>query len=93
MSPSKIKIYSYQAKRSWFDSETYAFILTTRCSLALARYRHVSIATASSSLIIRTYIGNNADLTWDSVIFGLENRFAAQLQTSSNWITFTGRHQ
>ena len=32
--------------------------------------------------------GNNADLTWDSLIFGMENRFAAQLQTSSNRITF-----
>jgi iron complex outermembrane receptor protein len=33
-------------------------------------------------------IGNNADLTWDSRIFGMENRFAAQLQASRNWITF-----
>ena len=32
--------------------------------------------------------GNNADLTWDSPLFGMENRFAAQLQTSSNRITF-----
>src|SRR5262249_52951292 len=28
------------------------------------------------------------DLTWDSLVFGMENRFAAQLQTSSNRITF-----
>ena len=34
-------------------------------------------------------IGNNVDFTWDSQVFGLENRFAAQLQTSRNWITFT----
>jgi outer membrane receptor protein involved in Fe transport len=33
-------------------------------------------------------IGNNADLTWDSRFFGMDNRFAAQLQASSNWITF-----
>jgi hypothetical protein len=33
-------------------------------------------------------IGNNADLTWDSLFFGVDNRFAAQLQASSNWITF-----
>jgi iron complex outermembrane recepter protein len=32
--------------------------------------------------------GNNADLTWDSLLFGMENRFAAQLQTSSNRIAF-----
>ena len=34
-------------------------------------------------------VGNNVDLAWDSQIFGLQNRFAAQLQTSRNWITFT----
>ena len=33
-------------------------------------------------------IGNNADLTWDSRLFGFDNRFAAQLQASRNWITF-----
>ena len=33
-------------------------------------------------------IGNNLDFTRDSQIFGLDNRFAAQLQTSRNWITF-----
>ena len=33
-------------------------------------------------------IGNNADITWDSRLFGIDNRFAAQLQVSRNWITF-----
>ena len=33
-------------------------------------------------------IGNNADFTWDSRLFGMDNRFDAQLQASRNWITF-----
>ena len=33
-------------------------------------------------------IGNNVDFTWDSRLFGMDNRFAAQLQVSRNWITF-----
>ena len=32
-------------------------------------------------------VGDNTDFTWDSQIFGMENRFAAQLQLSKNWIT------
>ncbi len=34
-------------------------------------------------------VGNNTDLTWDSHLYGMENRLAAQLQVSSNKITFT----
>ena len=34
-------------------------------------------------------IGDNTDITWDSRIFGMDNRFATQLQVSRNWITFT----
>jgi iron complex outermembrane recepter protein len=74
----KDQVYSYQTKRSWFDSETYAFNNVTstidRDRFFVTHNQHV--------------IGNNADLTWDSRFFGLDNRFAAQLQASSNWITF-----
>ena len=34
-------------------------------------------------------IGDNTDFTWDSRIFGMDNRLAAQLQMSRNWIQFT----
>ncbi len=74
----KDQVYSYQAKRNWLDSETYAFNNATstidRDRFFVTHNQHI--------------IGNNADLTWDGWFFGLENRFAAQLQASRNWITF-----
>jgi iron complex outermembrane recepter protein len=74
----KDQVYSYQAKRNWLDSETYAFNTTT---MMIDRDRFAVFHNQS-------IFGNNADLTWDSLLFGMENRFAAQLQTSSNRITF-----
>jgi iron complex outermembrane receptor protein len=74
----KDQVYSYQAKRNWLDSETYAFNLTT---MTIDRDRFAVFHN-------QNIFGNNADLTWDSLIFGAENRFAAQLQASSNRITF-----
>ena len=65
----KDQYYSYQAKRSWFDSETYAFNNATstidRDRFFVTHNQHI--------------IGDNADLTWDSRILGMDNRFAAQL--------------
>jgi iron complex outermembrane recepter protein len=74
----KDQVYSYQAQRNWLDSETYAFNLTT---MTIDRDRFAVFHN-------QNIFGNNADLTWDSLMFGMENRFAAQLQTSSNRITF-----
>jgi iron complex outermembrane receptor protein len=75
----KDQVYDYQAKRNWIDSETYAFDNATsmidRDRFFVTHDQHI--------------VGNNVDLAWDSQIFGLQNRFAAQLQTSRNWITFT----
>jgi iron complex outermembrane receptor protein len=75
----KDQVYYYQAKRNWIDSETYAFDNATsmidRDRFFVTHDQHI--------------VGNNVDLAWDSQIFGLQNRFAAQLQTSRNWITFT----
>jgi iron complex outermembrane receptor protein len=34
-------------------------------------------------------VGNNIDFLWDSRLFGMDNRLAAQLQVSGDWITFT----
>jgi iron complex outermembrane receptor protein len=74
----KDQAYFYQAKRNWIDSETYAFDNATsmidRDRFAVSHNQHV--------------IGNNLDFSHDSQIFGLDNRFAAQLQTSRNRITF-----
>ena len=70
--------YYYQAKRNWIDSETYVFnnatMMIDRDRFAVSHDQHV--------------VGNNVDLSWDSQFFGLQNRFAAQLQMSRNWITF-----
>ena len=74
----KDQVYYYKAGRNWIDSETYAFNLDTstvdRDRFAVSHDQHV--------------VGNNADLIWDSRFFGMENRLAAQLQVSSNKITF-----
>jgi len=74
----KDQAYYYQAKRNWLDSETYAYDLATmtidRDRFFVDHYQHV--------------VGNNTDLTWDAQFFGLQNRFAAQLQLSRNWINF-----
>jgi iron complex outermembrane recepter protein len=72
------QVYFYQAKRNWLDSETYAFNLTT---MTIDRDRFAVFHN-------QRILGNNADLTWDSLLFGMENRFAAQLQTSRNRIVF-----
>ena len=75
----KNQVYYYQAKRNWLDSETYAFDNATCVPIDRDRF----FVTHDQHVV-----GNNADLFWDSQLFGMDNRFAAQLQMSSNWITF-----
>jgi iron complex outermembrane recepter protein len=74
----KDQAYNYNAKRHYFDSETYAFNLDTstidRDRFFVTHNQHV--------------FGNNADLAVDSAFFGMENRLAAQVQVSRNDITF-----
>ncbi len=78
----KDQIYYYQAERHWTDSETYAFDdgsvfaanTIDRDRFFVTHNQHV--------------VGNNLDFLWDSRIFGMDNRLAAQLQVSGNWITF-----
>jgi iron complex outermembrane receptor protein len=71
-------VYSYHAKRTWLDSETYAFNTDT--------------GTVDRDRFFVSHdqkiFGNITDLVWNSQIFGLENRFAAQLAASSNDILF-----
>jgi len=84
----KDQVYSYQAKRNWLDSETYAFSLTGMPPFCPGSQPTCIARDRFAVFHNQNIFGNNADLTWDSVVFGMENRFAAQLQTSSNRITF-----
>ena len=78
----KNQVYNWRAKANWIDSETYAFD-DGAVFAANTIDRDRFFVTHNQNLI-----GDNADLTWDSRLFGLDNRFAAQLQASKNWITF-----
>jgi iron complex outermembrane receptor protein len=75
----KNQAYYFSAQRHWIDSETYAFNLDTstidRDRFFVSHNQHV--------------IGDNTDLIWNSSLFGMENRFATQLQVSRNDIRFT----
>jgi iron complex outermembrane receptor protein len=70
--------YEYGAKRHWYDSETYAF--NTGTSLV---DRDRFFVTHKQQVI-----GNNADVSWDSSFYGMENRLAGQIQVSRNDIQF-----
>ena len=73
----KDQVYYYQAQRNWFDSETYAFDdgavfapnMIDRDRFFVTHNQHV--------------VGNNLDFLWDSRLFGMDNRLAAQLQVSA----------
>jgi iron complex outermembrane receptor protein len=79
----KDQVYYYQAMRNWLDSETYAFDdgavfapnTIDRDRFFVTHNQHV--------------VGNNLDFLWDARLFGMDNRLAAQLQVSGDWITFT----
>jgi iron complex outermembrane recepter protein len=79
----KDQAYYFQAKRNWLDSETYA-------------YDDGSVFAAGTIDRDRFFVdhnqhvfGNNIDFLWDSRLFGMDNRLAAQLQVSRDRITFT----
>ena len=76
----KNQSYAFGAQRHWLDSETYAFNTTTNSTIDRDRFfvghnQHLA--------------GNNSDVLWVSNPFGMENRFAGQVQLSSNKITFS----
>jgi iron complex outermembrane receptor protein len=76
----KNQTYYYQARRHWLDSETYAFNTTTNSTIDRDRFfvghdQHL--------------VGNNTDVVYNSYLFGMENRTAAQLQLSRNRIAFS----
>lgn len=81
----KDQVYSWRTKANWLDSETYSFDPdgTGFPGATDMIDRDRFFVTHDQQMI-----GDNADLTWDSRLFGFDNRFAAQLQASRNWITF-----
>src|SRR5262249_51126239 len=74
----KNQTYAYAAKRSFLDSESYAFNTDTqtidRDRFFVGQQQQV--------------IGNISDLLLVSQIFGMENRFGSQLYAQHNYITF-----
>jgi iron complex outermembrane receptor protein len=74
----KNQFYDYGATRHWFDSETYAFDTATSM---IDRDRF--FVTHKQRVV-----GDNTDIAVKSSIFGMENRFAGQLQVSRNDIQF-----
>jgi iron complex outermembrane recepter protein len=82
----KDQYYYYQAKRNWIDSETYAFDDGTAAgSLGMNVIDRDRFFVTHDQHVV----GNNVDFLWDSRFFGMDNRLAAQVQLSGNWITFT----
>src|SRR4029077_6033411 len=79
----KSQIYSYLAKRSWLDSETYALNYDIKTNTATGVDRDRFFVSHDQKVF-----GNVTDFVWNSQIFGMENRFVAQLAASSNDILF-----
>ena len=78
----KDQVYYWRTKANWLDSETYAFDDgSVFAPNVIDRDRFFVDHN-------QKMIGNNADFSWDSQLFGMDNRFSAQLQASRNWITF-----
>lgn len=78
----KDQAYYYQAKRNWFDSETYAF--DDGAEIAAGTIDRDRFFVDHNQHVV----GDNVDFLWDSRLFGMDNRLAGQLQVSGNWITF-----
>lgn len=73
----KNQVYDYNAQRHWFDSETHAFdgvSMIDRDRFFVQHNQHV--------------YGDNTDMTLNSSVVGMENRFAGSFQISRNDITF-----
>jgi iron complex outermembrane receptor protein len=78
----KNQAYYYKEQANWIDSETYAF--DTGASIAANTIDRDRFAVSHDQKVY----GDNTDMSFDSWIFGMQNRFATQLQASSNKITF-----
>jgi iron complex outermembrane recepter protein len=80
----KNQLYSWQSKASWLDSETYSFDPDGAAIAPNVIDRDRFFVYHDQKMI-----GDNTDFTADSRFFGMDNRFAAQLQLMRNWIQFT----
>jgi iron complex outermembrane recepter protein len=78
----KDQVYYYQAQRNWLDSETYAF--DDGAEFAAGTIDRDRFFVTHNQHVV----GDNVDFLWDSRLFGMDNRLAAQFQVSGNWITF-----
>jgi iron complex outermembrane receptor protein len=88
----KDQAYYYQAQRNWIDSETYAFdngIATDSMGNNISLGTNVIDRDRFFVTHNQHVVGDNLDFLWDSRLFGMDNRLAAQLQVSGNWIKFT----
>jgi iron complex outermembrane receptor protein len=79
----KDQAYYYQAQRNWIDSETYAY--DDGAEFAAGTIDRDRFFVTHNQHVV----GDNLDFLWDSRLFGMDNRLAAQLQVSGNWIKFT----
>jgi iron complex outermembrane recepter protein len=73
------QVYGFDARRHWFDSETYAFNTSTAL---IDRDRF--FVTHKQQVV-----GDNTDLLWNGTVFGMETAFAARLQLTRNDIVFS----
>ncbi len=82
----KNQAYLYHATRKFFDSETYAFDTTPDpvTGVPLNQVDRDRFFVSHDQHLV----GDIANLTWNSKVFGMENRFAAELAASHNNITF-----
>jgi iron complex outermembrane recepter protein len=64
------QFYDYEAHRDWLNSETYAFNASTDLVDRDRFYVHHD----------QNQIGNNSSMTWDSRIYGMDNRFVTALE-------------
>ena len=73
--------YGFEARRHWFDSETYAF--NTETSL-IDRDRF--FVTHKQQVV-----GDNTDLLWNGTVLGMENAFAATAANAQRYRVLAGR--
>ncbi len=75
----KEQVYAYKAQRTFFDAEFFQFNSSTslvdRFNFYVSHDQHL--------------VGDVTDLIWDSNIFGMPNKFAAEAAASSNFLRFS----
>ncbi len=75
----KEQVYAYKAQRTFYDDEFYNFDPSSNMV-----DRNPFYVSHDQNLI-----GDVTDLTWNSSIFGLPNKFAAEVAASRNYLRFS----